>query len=93
MRHDLNFVIHDIRISDLKALSNNPCFEALDRFYNPGAGDLSALAQKTKYVPEKEKKKKVFRGPSVWVTTIVRLSVCRRKSVSHFWAREIARAL
>jgi hypothetical protein len=40
-------------------------------------------------VPEKEKKKKIFRGPRVWATTIVRPSVCRRKSVSHFKAREI----
>jgi hypothetical protein len=26
-------------------------------------------------IPEKEKKKKIFRGPRVWTTTIVRLSV------------------
>jgi hypothetical protein len=43
------------------------------------------------------KRKKKFRGPRVWATTIVRpsvrpsvcLSVCRRKSISHFKAREI----
>jgi hypothetical protein len=40
-------------------------------------------------IPEKEKKRKIFRGPRVWATTIVRPSVCRRKSVSHFKAREI----
>jgi hypothetical protein len=32
-------------------------------------------------IPEKQKKKKIFRGPRVWATTIVRLSVRRRKSV------------
>jgi predicted RNA-binding protein (virulence factor B family) len=43
-------------------------------------------------IPEKEKKKKIFRGPRVWATTIVRPSVGENGSAP-FSVKLLSRAL